>query len=139
MPHVERKAHWERVYTTKQPTEVSWYQAEPTRSLALLREFAAGPDPTIVDIGGGDSTFVDAVDLARHVAAKGKVEPGRWRAYGYEAPGHRWADVKLAWRSARMRVGRAPAGSSPRAQEELGLNDDAVLRATRSDGERLRE
>ncbi len=53
------------MYTTKQPTEVSWYQAEPTRSLALLREFGAGPDPTIVDIGGGDSTFVDAVVLAR--------------------------------------------------------------------------
>ncbi|MEJ7813420.1 MAG: NAD(P)H-dependent oxidoreductase [Gemmatimonadaceae bacterium] len=77
--------------------------------------------------------------FAAHVGAKGKVEPGRWRAYGYQTPGHRWADAKLAWRSVRLRVGRAPEGSSPRAQEELGLNDDAILRAKMSEGERLRE
>lgn len=58
---MERKAHWEGVYTSRQPTEVSWYQAEPTRSVELLREAGAGPDTAIIDIGGGDSTFVDAV------------------------------------------------------------------------------
>ena len=36
------KAHWEGVYTTKPSTEVSWYQAEPTLSVALLREAGAG-------------------------------------------------------------------------------------------------
>ena len=39
--------------------------------------------------------------FARHVEAKGKVPPGRWRAYGYEPPKHRWADVKLKWRELR--------------------------------------
>lgn len=77
--------------------------------------------------------------FAAFVGAKGKVEPGRWRAYGYEAPGHRWADAKLGWRDLRMRVGRAPQDSSPRTQEELGLNQDAVLSRHKSEGERLRE
>jgi SAM-dependent methyltransferase len=57
---VDRKAHWDGVYTTKPSTEVSWYQAEPTLSLALLREAGAGPTTTILDVGGGDSRLVDA-------------------------------------------------------------------------------
>jgi SAM-dependent methyltransferase len=52
------------VYTTKPSAEVSWYQAEPTRSLALLREIGAGPATSILDVGGGDSTLVDAVVAA---------------------------------------------------------------------------
>ena len=91
-----------------------------------------------------EAEFMRAFDtwtdrFAAFVGAKGKVEPGRWRAYGYEAPGHRWADAKLAWRALLMRVGHAPRGSSPRAQEELGLNEDAVLNRHKSEGERLRE
>ncbi len=77
--------------------------------------------------------------FTQFVNAKGKVEPGRWRAYGYEAPGHRWDDVKLAWRDVRMRVGRAPEGSSPEIQAALGLNQDTVLSRKKSEGERLRE
>lgn len=73
------------------------------------------------------------------VGAKGKIQPGRWRAFGYEPPSHRWADAKLAWRDVRMRVGHAPDGSSPAEQEALGLNDDSVLRPKRSDGDRLRD
>ena len=62
---MDRKAHWEDVYATKQPTEVSWYQAVPTRSLELLRQAGAGPETTLIDVGGGDSTLVDAVVAER--------------------------------------------------------------------------
>lgn len=62
---MNRKAHWEAIYATKQPAELSWYQAEPTRSLELLREAGAGPESEVIDIGGGDSTFVDAVVAAQ--------------------------------------------------------------------------
>lgn len=58
---MERKAHWERVYTTRSSTEVSWYQAEPTLALDMLRTMGAGPTTAIMDVGGGDSTLVDAV------------------------------------------------------------------------------
>ncbi|HEY9448877.1 MAG TPA: class I SAM-dependent methyltransferase [Gemmatimonadaceae bacterium] len=60
------KAHWERLYTTKQPAEVSWYQPQPARSLELLRQVGAGPETAIIDVGGGDSTLVDAV-VAEHL------------------------------------------------------------------------
>jgi len=65
--------------------------------------------------------------FAEFVARKGKVQPGKCRAYGYKAPSHRWADLKLKWRELRMRLGVPPAGSSPAKQQELGLNQDATL------------
>jgi multimeric flavodoxin WrbA len=91
-----------------------------------------------------DAEFMHAFDewtaeLAAFVAAKGKVEPGRYRAYGYQAPGHRWADLKLAWRHARMAIGSAPEGSSPRVQHETGLNEDARIRYRRGEGKKVRE
>jgi len=33
---MDRKAHWERLHETKAPEQVSWFQAEPTVSAALL-------------------------------------------------------------------------------------------------------
>ena len=63
--------------------------------------------------------------FAEFVRAKGKVSPGRHRAFGYQIPPHRWADVKLKWRELEMKWGYAPEGSSPRLQEDLGLNRDA--------------
>ena len=70
-------------------------------------------------------------DFRAFVGQKGKIPPGQWRAYGYEAPSHGWADLKLGWREARMRLGRAPEGSSPAEQERLGLNEDTTLRPSR--------
>lgn len=40
---MQRKQHWEQVFRTKGPTELSWFQAEPTLSLRLLD--AAGLSP----------------------------------------------------------------------------------------------
>ena len=62
---MDRKDVWNRVYTTKQPTELSWYQAAPARAFDLLRAMNAGPATEIIDVGGGDSTFVDVVTAAR--------------------------------------------------------------------------
>jgi hypothetical protein len=70
------------------------------------------------------------------VAARGRVTPGRFRAFGHQAPGHRWADLKLAWREKRMALGHAPAGSSPAAQDALGLNRDRTLHPEQSERER---
>ena len=33
---MDRKQHWEHVYQTKGPAEVSWFQEAPTLSLRLL-------------------------------------------------------------------------------------------------------
>jgi SAM-dependent methyltransferase len=60
----EREHHWHDVYTDKQPEAVSWYQATPAPSLAALDRFEAQPSQSLIDIGGGASTLVDAL-LAR--------------------------------------------------------------------------
>jgi SAM-dependent methyltransferase len=56
--------HWDDVYTRLTDTEVSWYEASPESSLALLDAAGATPEMTVVDIGAGASRLVDAL-LAR--------------------------------------------------------------------------
>jgi hypothetical protein len=62
--------------------------------------------------------------LSAHVAAKGKVPPGEFRAFGYQAPSHRLADLKLKVRELRIRAGVPPPHSSPARQQALNLTDD---------------
>lgn len=71
--------------------------------------------------------------FAAFVEAKGKVPPGRWRAAGYEAPGHLTEDAKLAWRDIRMRLGHPREGSSPAIQQHEGLNQDVTRHPGRSE------
>ncbi|NVK65099.1 MAG: class I SAM-dependent methyltransferase [Flavobacteriales bacterium] len=56
---MERKEHWENIYTTKSPQEVSWTQAIPQVSLDFIRSFGQDTSASIIDIGGGDSHLVD--------------------------------------------------------------------------------
>lgn len=77
--------------------------------------------------------------FAAFVGEKGKVEPGKYRAYGYEAPGHFIKDLKLKWREIKIGVGHLPEGSSPAKQEELHLSKDETLSPRKSEGEKLRE
>ena len=56
---MDKKSHWEKVYETKSPQEVSWTQEIPETSLRLIRETNIAKDATIIDIGGGDSKLVD--------------------------------------------------------------------------------
>lgn len=53
------REHWESVYNTKSLQEVSWYEEVPTTSLQFLFEANLPSDAKIIDIGGGDSLFVD--------------------------------------------------------------------------------
>jgi hypothetical protein len=92
----------------------------------------------------GDRDLLAAIDdfadaVAAFVAGKGKVEPGRWRAHGYRPPAHRWADARLAWREARMRLGRPRPGSSPERQQALDVNRDVTLRPKRGEGAKRRD
>ena len=57
--NVDRKKHWETVYETKSPDEVSWTQEIPKTSLAIIDSFGLDQSAKIIDIGGGDSKLVD--------------------------------------------------------------------------------
>jgi hypothetical protein len=91
----------------------------------------------------GDERFMGAFDewtdaFAAHVRAKGAVPPGKYRAYGYVRPSHRWADLKLWWRDRRMRLGIPRRGSSPAMQQKLGVNEDVTLNPKLGEGRKLR-
>jgi ubiquinone/menaquinone biosynthesis C-methylase UbiE len=53
------RQHWDNVYAVKAPDQVSWYQAAPTRSMALIRATNIPVEAPLIDIGGGTSTLVD--------------------------------------------------------------------------------
>ena len=48
------------MYATKASSEVSWFQAAPTTSLRLLGRWAS-PAGSVLDVGSGASTLVDAL------------------------------------------------------------------------------
>jgi len=64
MESFDRKTHWEGVYQTKNFSDTSWFQATPETSLAFIKQFNIQQNAKIIDVGGGDSFFVDyLIDL----------------------------------------------------------------------------
>ena len=53
------KSHWEKIYTEKSPQEVSWTQETPVTSIEFFEDFKLNKTSPIIDIGGGESKFVD--------------------------------------------------------------------------------
>ena len=58
---MDPRAHWQKVYETKKPTEVSWYQPAARVSSSLIRRVAPDRSAAIIDVGGGASTLVDGL------------------------------------------------------------------------------
>jgi hypothetical protein len=57
----DKQRHWETVYETKSPDQVSWTQAVPRTSLDFILSFGLPKTATIIDIGGGDSRLADGL------------------------------------------------------------------------------
>jgi SAM-dependent methyltransferase len=55
----DTKPHWDKVYASKQPTEVSWYQPHLRVSFDLIERSGVTQVDHIIDVGGGASTLVD--------------------------------------------------------------------------------
>jgi SAM-dependent methyltransferase len=51
--------HWEKIYTEKSPTAVSWYRPHLETSLELIGRLTEDRSSSIIDVGGGESTLVD--------------------------------------------------------------------------------
>jgi SAM-dependent methyltransferase len=56
-----RHAHWQDVYRGRAPEAASWYQPEPTVSLALIAATGLPAGAGVIDVGGGASTLVDCL------------------------------------------------------------------------------
>ncbi len=55
------KEHWEKVFSSKTEAEVSWFQPYPETSVEFLKYFNLPVYANVIDIGGGDSHFIDAL------------------------------------------------------------------------------
>jgi SAM-dependent methyltransferase len=53
------RSHWEKIYLEKSPQEVSWTQDEPKTSIEFFNDFKLSKTSPIIDVGGGESKFVD--------------------------------------------------------------------------------
>lgn len=58
------REHWEQIYGTKAPDQVSWYSPHLETSLALIERASPSKMAAILDLGGGASTLADDL-LAR--------------------------------------------------------------------------
>lgn len=85
---LDRKKHWESVYETKNPDQVSWTQETPKTSLEFIHSFGLNKNAKIIDVGGGDSKLVDhlleegfnnitVLDISERAIAKAKNRLGK--------------------------------------------------------------
>ncbi|KIA96792.1 SAM-dependent methyltransferase [Flavobacterium sp. KMS] len=58
---MNNKQHWENVFTTKTPNEVSWTQEYPKTAIDYIENIKLSKTANIIDVGGGDSNLVDAL------------------------------------------------------------------------------
>jgi len=58
---MDRKQHWESIYTTKSERDVSWFETLPGVSLQMIAASGLTPKTCVIDVGGGDSRLVDAL------------------------------------------------------------------------------
>jgi 2-polyprenyl-3-methyl-5-hydroxy-6-metoxy-1,4-benzoquinol methylase len=55
---VDPHAHWEKVYATKRPEQVSWYRPHLEISLDLIKSAAPQLEAQVIDVGAGESTLI---------------------------------------------------------------------------------
>ena len=58
---MSNKQHWENVFTTKGPQEVSWFQEYPKTAIDYIEGIKLPKTAHIIDIGGGDSNLAGAL------------------------------------------------------------------------------
>lgn len=88
MNPIDKKKHWETIYSTKQLKEVSWHQPKPEISLNIIKELNIPKTASIIDIGGGDSLLVDnllnqgyknitVLDISKKAIERAKLRLGK--------------------------------------------------------------
>lgn len=58
---ISEKDHWEKIFQSKSEDELSWFQLYPKTSIEFLELFNLPLSSNIIDIGGGNSHFVDVL------------------------------------------------------------------------------
>ena len=98
---MDAKTHWENIYTTKAPDQVSWYRPHLETSLALIKRAARDRAASIIDVGGGESTLVDDLfkqgfrDITVLDVAQAAIDVNKTRL-GKKAAGVHWIAADIA-------------------------------------------
>lgn len=58
---MNRRHHWNTVYTSRTEQDVSWFETLPAVSLQMLDDAGLNEESCVIDVGGGDSRLVDAL------------------------------------------------------------------------------
>lgn len=58
---IDRRTHWNKVYTARGEQDVSWFEAVPEVSLRLMDAAGLNDATCVLDVGGGDSRLVDVL------------------------------------------------------------------------------
>jgi SAM-dependent methyltransferase len=106
---MDAKTHWEQLYQTKGPDQMSWFEPEATLSAALIQRVAPTRNEEIIDVGAGSATLVDGLLAAGYHRltvldlSAAALEQAR-RRLGERASAVEWReadilDAKLAERS----------------------------------------
>jgi len=85
---MDRQAHWDEVYRTRPPTEVSWYQPMAGPSLRIIMDALPDRADPVLDVGGGASSLaaqlaeagfrdVSVLDLSRSALDIAQARMGR--------------------------------------------------------------
>ncbi len=56
---MDSQSHWDNIYHTKTPAQVSWYQEHARLSMQFIQRTGIDKSAHIIDVGGGASTLVD--------------------------------------------------------------------------------
>jgi 2-polyprenyl-3-methyl-5-hydroxy-6-metoxy-1,4-benzoquinol methylase len=64
MEVMDTRSHWEKVYDTKAPDQVSWFRPHLQMSLSLIEHASPDRSASIIDVGAGPSTLVDDLLVA---------------------------------------------------------------------------
>lgn len=59
MDKLARQKHWDKIYQEKDHSQMSWFENKPQTSLDFVSFFDFPKTSQIIDIGGGDTFFVD--------------------------------------------------------------------------------
>jgi hypothetical protein len=97
---MNRQQHWDTVYATKGERDVSWFEASPDVSIAMIEAAGLSRATCIIDVGGGESHLVDAL-VARGIAciavldvAGASLDRARTRL-GAHASNVRWIEADV--------------------------------------------
>ena len=128
---------WQCRYSGIEVPDQLWKYVEFGRGKKYSDNQAEDMAESEIDVFREFDQWID--DFVNFVSRKGKVKPGKYRAYGYKPPSHVWTGMKLKWREMRMEFGIPSKGSSPEKQQRLGLNRDITRSPKKGEGERLRK